>query len=136
MSTSERQELAATLSAATAPPGRDEEAAPLHGERSAAPSQWEAIAASGEFKSLLRRKAAFIVPACVFFVAYYFALPVLVGFFPALMKTRIGGINLAYGFALSQFFMVWGIAALYVRVAARWDKQSAALVARHTGTGK
>jgi uncharacterized membrane protein (DUF485 family) len=100
------------------------------------PRPWEAIAASPEFTSLLRRKAAFIVPTCVFFIAYYFALPVLVGFFPDLMKTRIGGINLAYGFALSQFFMVWGIAALYVRVAAKWDKQSAALVAKYTPVAK
>lgn len=131
MSTQERPEPAAS-----APPGGPAEARPLHGETAAAPGPWEAIAASTEFKSLLRRKAAFIVPACGFFVAYYFALPVLVGFFPELMKTRIGGINLAYGFALSQFFMVWGIAALYVRVAARWDRQSAAIVARHTEARK
>ena len=100
------------------------------------PPQWAAIAASAEFKALVRRKAAFIVPTGIFFIAYYFALPVLVGFFPDLMKTRIGGINLAYGFALSQFFMVWGIAALYVRVAAKWDKQSAALLSRHPAVGK
>ena len=100
------------------------------------PHPFAAIAASPEFTSLLRRKAAFIVPACVFFVLYYFALPVLVGFFPELMKTRIGGINLAYAFALSQFVMVWGMAALYVRVAAKWDKQSAAVVAKYTPVAK
>ena len=32
--------------------------------------------------------------------------------------------NLAYLFALSQFFMAWIIAALYVRAAAKFDKMA------------
>jgi len=56
---------------------------------------WDAIAATSEFKDLLKAKARFIVPATVFFVVYYFALPVLVGFFPETMKTKIGPANLA-----------------------------------------
>ena len=31
-------------------------------------------------------------------------------------------VNIAYLFALSQFFMAWVIAALYLRAAARFDK--------------
>lgn len=53
---------------------------------------------------------------------YYFALPVLVGCFPSVMERKIlGSINLAYLFALSQFFMAWAIMWLYIRAARRWD---------------
>lgn len=83
---------------------------------------WEAIATSDAFVRLRRAKARFILPAIVFFVVYYFALPISVGYAPELMKTAIvGPVNLAYLFALSQFLMAWGLALLYVRAAARWD---------------
>jgi uncharacterized membrane protein (DUF485 family) len=89
-------------------------------------ADWGAIAASARFRQLLAEKRRFIVPAMVFFVVYYFALPVLVGYFPRLMERKvIGSVNVAYLFALSQFFMAWAVAALYVRVAAKWDRMAA-----------
>ncbi len=92
---------------------------------------WDAIAATAEFKTLLRAKARFIVPATVFFVVYYFALPVLVGYAPELMARKVwGNVNVAYLFALSQFFMAWALAFLYVAVAAGWDRRAAALLAK------
>jgi len=93
-------------------------------------ADWDAIAADNDFKALLKAKAKFIVPATIFFIVYYFALPVLVGFFPETMKTKIGPANLAYLFALSQFFMAWIIAILYSRTAAKWDRQAAELLAK------
>jgi len=90
---------------------------------------WDAVAATAEFKALMIRKAKFVVPTTLFFVVYYFALPITVGYFPDLMKQKIGGIvNLAYLFALSQFFMAWTIAALYIRVAGRFDKDAEAII--------
>lgn len=92
---------------------------------SAAKVNWEAIAASAKFRELLAAKRRFIVPAMIFFVVYYFALPVLIGYARPLMERRIfGPVNLAYLFALSQFFMAWIIAALYVRAAARFDRMA------------
>ena len=86
---------------------------------------WEAIAAGAPFKELLRAKRRFIIPAMLFFVIYYFALPVLVGYARPLMEKRVlGPVNLAYLFALSQFFMAWIIAALYVRAANKFDRQA------------
>lgn len=91
---------------------------------------WEAIAASSRFRELLRAKRRFIVPAMIFFIVYYFALPVLVGYARPLMETRVlGPVNLAYLFALSQFFMAWIIAALYVRAANRFDRQAREIIA-------
>ena len=79
---------------------------------------WDRIAALEEFKALLAAKRKFIVPATAFFITYYFALPILVGYFPSLMERRlVGAINLAYVFALSQFFVSWGLAMYYAHVA-------------------
>lgn len=83
---------------------------------------WEEVAAMAEFKALLAAKRKFILPTTIFFVVYYFALPILVGYAPELMKTKvIGSVNIAYLFALSQFFMAWIVAALYMRAAGRFD---------------
>ncbi|MDQ6809940.1 MAG: DUF485 domain-containing protein [Verrucomicrobiota bacterium] len=88
-------------------------------------TNWQVIAATDKFRELLRAKRRFVVPAMIFFVVYYFALPVLVGYAPRLMERRvIGPVNLAYLFALSQFFMAWIIAWMYVRAAARFDRMS------------
>jgi len=94
-------------------------------------SEWDAIAADPDFKALLVAKAAFVVPATIFFLVYYFALPVLVGWFPEFMsKPVLGSVNLAYLFALSQFFMAWVIAFLYVAAAAGWDRRVIAILAK------
>lgn len=90
---------------------------------------WAALEAKPEFRELLSRKARFIVKATIFFLCYYLALPLLVGYAPSLMKTKVfGEVNIAYLFALSQFFMAWIMAFIYVRVASRWDKEAAAVI--------
>lgn len=92
---------------------------------------WDAIAVDPEFRQLLAAKAAFVAPATVFFVAYYFALPVLVGWFPELMSREVwGAMNWAYLFALSQFFMAWVLAFLYVAAAAGWDRRVVRILER------
>jgi uncharacterized membrane protein (DUF485 family) len=92
------------------------------GEAAGKQSQWDRVANMDEFKLLLLAKKGFVVPATIFFVVYYFALPVLVGYAPELMDKKVlGPVNLAYLFALSQFFMAWGIAWLYVRAARKFD---------------
>ena len=80
------------------------------------------VASSSQFKDLMATKRIFILPAVVFFLVYYFLLPILVGYAPRLMSTKVwGNVNLAYFFALSQFFMAWTIAWLYVRASDRFD---------------
>jgi uncharacterized membrane protein (DUF485 family) len=86
------------------------------------PDVWDRVAAMDEFKLLLIARTEFVVPAVIAFVVYYFALPVSVGYFPQFMDKRVWGpVNIAYLFALSQFFVAWLIAALYVRRAKIFD---------------
>lgn len=85
-------------------------------------SVWDHVASMDEFKLLLLAKKEFIVPATVFFVVYYFLLPISVGYFPEFMDKRVGPVNIAYLFALSQFFVAWAIAFLYVKAARKFDQ--------------
>jgi uncharacterized membrane protein (DUF485 family) len=104
------------------------EIAPLSEEITEGPTSsanWERVAAMDEFKALLAAKLKFIVPATIFFLVYYFTLPILVGYAPHLMETKVFGVvNLAYAFALSQFFMAWILAAMYLRAAGRFDEMA------------
>lgn len=96
-------------------------------------TDWDRVAANSEFKDLMAAKARFIVPATLFFMVYYFALPVLVGYAPELMnKPVIGPVNVAYLFALSQFAVTWFIAFLYMRAAGRFDAMAKSVLAHLT----
>jgi uncharacterized membrane protein (DUF485 family) len=93
-------------------------------------TNWHAIAETEKFKALVRAKMRFIVPATIFFLVYYFILPISVGYFPKVMEQKVfGSVNLAYVFAFSQFFMAWIVAAVYVRVSAGWDRKAAEILA-------
>jgi uncharacterized membrane protein (DUF485 family) len=127
------RDLTPTVGAATdvAPVGRLDRkpAHELTADEDKDPVEWRQITGMPEFKQLLKAKRRFIVPATLFFVVYYFALPVLVGYAPGLMSTKVFGVvNIAYLFALSQFFMAWIIAALYLRAASRFDEMERVIV--------
>jgi uncharacterized membrane protein (DUF485 family) len=77
---------------------------------------WEGLEQTDEFKQLVRSRWRFVVPATIFFMVYYFLLPILNGTATAFMRTEvIGHINIAYLFALSQFVVAWVLAWLYIR---------------------
>ncbi len=96
------------------------------------PVLWSAIARDPDFAALVRGKMKLIIPATVFFIIYYFLLPIGVGWFPGFMERKVwGDVNIAYLFALSQFFMAWILAGIYVVAAAVWDKREHALLTKH-----
>ena len=118
-------------------PGSDRTGRDSRAQRSGGISVWEQVSRTDEFKQLLAAKAAFVVPATIFFVVYYFALPVLVGYAPGFMQRKVlGPINIAYLFALSQFFVAWIIAFLYVRAARGFDERAAKLLRDLDQSGK
>lgn len=97
-------------------------------------AEWQVIEADADFQQLVAAKRRFIIPATIFFIVYYFALPVLVGYLPDLMDTNVvGNINLAYLFALSQFIMAWALMYLYIRRARTWDEMASNIVNKVRG---
>ena len=89
---------------------------------------WEAVDRSPEFRELVKRKRAFIVPATIFFLAWYFGFIFLTGYAPDFMGREFitDGLTVGYAFALSQFVMTWVLGWMYMRRANRiWDPLAA-----------
>jgi uncharacterized membrane protein (DUF485 family) len=82
---------------------------------------WEAAERSPEFRELIKRKRAFVVPATIFFLAWYFGFIVLAGYAPDFMGREFitDGITVGYTLALTQFLMTWGLGWMYLRRADR-----------------
>lgn len=81
---------------------------------------WAAINADPRFRELHRRKAGFLSLLMTVSVAYYFLLPVGAAWFPGLFRIKVVGVvNVGLLFALSEFVVAWGVAALYTRRANR-----------------
>ena len=84
---------------------------------------WVAAERSPEFKELIRAKRSFVVPAVIFFFAWYFGFVLLAGYAESFMGESIyQGFTVGYALALSQFVMTWVLGVWYVRKADReWD---------------
>jgi uncharacterized membrane protein (DUF485 family) len=82
---------------------------------------WEAAERSPEFRELIKKKKAFVIPATAFFLAWYFGFIVLAGYAPDFMGREflVDGLTVGYAFALTQFIMVWALGWLYLRRADR-----------------
>jgi uncharacterized membrane protein (DUF485 family) len=81
---------------------------------------WIAAERSPEFRELIKKKRAFVVPATIFFLAWYFGFILLAGYAPDFMgESLYEGFTVGYALALTQFFMVWGLTWLYLRIADR-----------------
>jgi uncharacterized membrane protein (DUF485 family) len=96
---------------------------------------WEGLEDTPEFHQLIRARFRFVFPATIFFLVYYFLLPLGNGLAPDLMKTKVvGQVNIAYLFALSEFVMAWILAYLYIRKANTvFDALAAKVRARAAG---
>jgi uncharacterized membrane protein (DUF485 family) len=81
---------------------------------------WETIERSPEFQELVHRKRAFVVPATIFFLAYYMAFILLAGYAEDFMGSSVyEGLTVGYCLALTQFLMVFVLGILYLRKADR-----------------
>jgi uncharacterized membrane protein (DUF485 family) len=83
--------------------------------------EWVRLGKTSAFQELVRSKKAFILPATIFFMVFYFGLPVLTGFTTVLNGSAIGAISWAYVYAFAQFIMTWTLLHMYVSRANRWD---------------
>ena len=81
---------------------------------------WAAIEESPEFQELVTRRRAFVLPATIFFLAYYMAFILLAGYAEDFMASSVyEGLTVGYCLALTQFLMVFTLGILYLRKADR-----------------
>jgi uncharacterized membrane protein (DUF485 family) len=98
---------------------------------------WEGLERTDEFRQLVSARLRFVLPATAFFLIYYFLLPLLNGLAPSFMRTDVAGhVNIAYLFALSQFFVAWLLAWFYIRRANGLFDRLAAAVRERASRGR
>ena len=78
---------------------------------------WQAIERSPEFREMIKRKKAFVIPATLFFLAWYFGFIILAGYAPDFMGREFitDGLTVGYALAFSQFVMTWVLGWMYLR---------------------
>jgi len=76
---------------------------------------WEGIERSPEFQELVRRRRAFVLPATIFFLAWYMGFIVLTAYATEFMSERVyQGLTVGYVLALTQFVMVVVLGLMYL----------------------
>ena len=89
---------------------------------------FEKVANSTQFEHLMRQKKRFIIPVTIFFLSFYFLLPLLTSYTTILESKAVGDITWAWIFALAQFVMTWILCIVYVKKSASYDKQVAKIL--------
>ena len=79
---------------------------------------WDGIERSEEFQELVKKRRSFVVPATIFFLAYYMAFIIVAGYAPDFMRESVyEGLTVGYCYALTQFVMVFVLGIWYLRKA-------------------
>ncbi len=80
------------------------------------PVDWEAVAQSPQFRELVAARRRFVLPATIFFLAWYIGFVLLAGYAPDFMKRSVyEGLTVGYCLALTQFVMVGALGLAYLR---------------------
>jgi uncharacterized membrane protein (DUF485 family) len=81
---------------------------------------WERIERSPEFQELVRKRRSFVLPATIFFLAYYMGFILLTGYAEDFMASSVyEGLTVGYCLALTQFVMVFALGVMYLKRADR-----------------
>ncbi len=84
--------------------------------------EWVAVERTPSFQEYARKRKAFLIPATIFFMVFFFGLPILASFTTVLNGRAIGPLTWAYVYGFAQFAMTWIMMHLYVNRANKWDK--------------
>ena len=77
---------------------------------------WHAVSQSPEFRELIAARRRFVLPATIFFLAWYIGFILLAGYAPDFMARSVyEGLTVGYCLALTQFVMVFALGIMYLR---------------------
>ncbi|WP_230128274.1 DUF485 domain-containing protein [Bacillus sp. CECT 9360] len=77
---------------------------------------------SSSFKELMHKKKKFIIPMSIFFMVFYFTLPILTAYSTVLNQPAFASISWAWVFAFAQFIMTVTLCMIYTRKAREFDE--------------
>src|SRR5215216_4690794 len=81
---------------------------------------YERIERSPEFQELVRKRRSFVLPATIFFLAYYMAFILLTSYAEDFMGSSVyQGLTVGYTLALTQFVVVFTLGIMYLKRADR-----------------
>jgi uncharacterized membrane protein (DUF485 family) len=84
------------------------------------PIDWERAERSPEFRELVAARRRFVVPATIFFLAWYLGFILLAGYASDFMGESVyEGLTVGYCLALTQFLMVFVLGLWYLRKSER-----------------
>lgn len=96
---------------------------------------FEEVEKTEKFKYLIRKKKKFIVPLTIFFLVFYFALPIFTSYTNVLNHPAIGDISWVWVFAVAQFLMTWALVMIYMKKAAVFDKIAEEMIKEEIARG-
>src|SRR5699024_3084286 len=99
------------------------------------PPDYEEVARSRKFKQLMNERKKFIIPFTIFFIVFYFMLPILTSYTTILNTPVIGDITWVWVYAFAQFVMTWVLSIIYIRKAAVFDKKSNEIIEEQLDKG-
>jgi uncharacterized membrane protein (DUF485 family) len=77
---------------------------------------WAAVERSPEFRELIAARRRFVLPATIFFLAWYLGFILLAGYAPDFMARSVHqGLTVGYCLALTQFVVVGVLGIMYLR---------------------
>ncbi len=83
--------------------------------------EWVRVERTSAFQEYSRKRKAFLIPATIFFLLFFFGLPLLAAFTTVLNGKAVGPLTWAYIYGIAQFFMTWILMHVYVNQANKWD---------------
>lgn len=83
---------------------------------------------SEQFQQFMKERKRFILPYTIFFLVFYFLLPVCTSYTSFLNTPAIGDISWVWIFAFAQFVMTFVLCIIYVKKAGALDKQAEQII--------
>ncbi|MGG3883860.1 DUF485 domain-containing protein [Brevibacillus panacihumi] len=89
---------------------------------------------SAVFRQLIQKKKRFLIPMCLFFLFFYFSLPVLIIIKPEWTNQAVyGSISLAWIYAAAQCLMTLLLSSIYMLRARHYDQVAAQITSSAEG---
>src|SRR5699024_7673720 len=87
-------------------------------------SKFVEVAESEAFKSFVKKRKNFVLPYTIFFLVFYFTLPILTSYTTFLNTPAFGDISWVWIFATGQFVMTFALCTVYVVRAGKFDEEA------------
>lgn len=97
---------------------------------------YTAVVESNQFRKLMHDRKKFIIPYTIFFLVFYFLLPIATSYTTFLNEPAIGDISWIWLFAFAQFVMTFVLCIVYVKRSAAFDEQAEEIIEDQLDNGR